>query len=534
MTTTSLSQPRAKDGKTPYQSRFEKFRKQQRKEVPQSKLKGPLFDQSKLQRFWRFQRRIGPGLINGHNTCFMNSVLQCLTYTPPLAQYLLTGVHREKCTMKTYCALCSMETHVRRCFKDPKSMTKGAAILPGYFTGNLKSISKMLRLGRQEDSHEFMLCLMDAMQKASIHGLGKLQSKVEETTMLYQIFGGKLQSQLKCYSCKATSNTYDAFLDLSVDLHKADTVQKALGNFTKVDIIGGNDPNNKYKCDACKQMVTAGKQMTINKLPMILNIHLKRFAFDMQYGDMRKVNTKIRFPEVLDMKDYISKGNNERQSTVYRLYALLVHSGYGCHSGHYYAYVKNADEKWYCMDDECVTPASLKEVLSQQAYMLFYTQCPTDAPSETAKPSTPPPAVSEAKDTQQQNKKKEVKEAKEETEPMPKAELKRKSSDEESTETNAQVAVNKKRKTEVKEKRPIKKEEKPYVVVSDHPGAWVVGTIEDTFQSLRGNLSPPTFTAAVSDESTWEVLPDIEGPHSQQITLKWLKRMASWRVEDAS
>ncbi|XP_020595308.1 ubiquitin carboxyl-terminal hydrolase 23-like, partial [Phalaenopsis equestris] len=39
-------------------------------------------------------QRIGAGLENLGNTCYLNSVLQCLTYTEPFAAYLQSGKHK--------------------------------------------------------------------------------------------------------------------------------------------------------------------------------------------------------------------------------------------------------------------------------------------------------------------------------------------------------------------------------------------------------------------------------------------------------
>ena len=56
-----------------------------------------LFNKADLALSWNDIRSVGPGLVNLGNTCFLNSVIQCLTYTPPLANYLLSGEHKKNC-----------------------------------------------------------------------------------------------------------------------------------------------------------------------------------------------------------------------------------------------------------------------------------------------------------------------------------------------------------------------------------------------------------------------------------------------------
>lgn len=46
---------------------------------------------------WKCAHGVGSGLTNLGNTCFLNSVLQCLLYTPPLYNYLTSMDHKQKC-----------------------------------------------------------------------------------------------------------------------------------------------------------------------------------------------------------------------------------------------------------------------------------------------------------------------------------------------------------------------------------------------------------------------------------------------------
>uniref|UniRef100_A0A672URD1 USP domain-containing protein n=1 Tax=Strigops habroptila TaxID=2489341 RepID=A0A672URD1_STRHB len=122
-----------------------------------------LFPVERLSLKWEKVHRIGAGLRNLGNTCFLNSTVQCLTYTPPLANYLLSKEHSSTCDQGSFCMMCIMQNHVTQAFDN-----SGSVIEPMAFVRDLKKIARHMRFGQQEDAHEFLRYTIDAMQKSCL------------------------------------------------------------------------------------------------------------------------------------------------------------------------------------------------------------------------------------------------------------------------------------------------------------------------------------------------------------------------------
>ena len=56
-----------------------------------------LFPPENIKHEWQETFSVGAGLVNMGNTCFLNSILQCLTYTAPLVNYLMDDDHYKTC-----------------------------------------------------------------------------------------------------------------------------------------------------------------------------------------------------------------------------------------------------------------------------------------------------------------------------------------------------------------------------------------------------------------------------------------------------
>lgn len=103
---------------------------------------------------------------------------------------------------------------------------------------------------------------------------------------------------------------------------------------------------------------------------MALAIQLKRFNEDI---DTTKINKVVKFEETMDISRIVTASEKDKVDLKYNLYSIIVHTGDTINNGHYMTYVKSSNGIWYCMDNENVQVASLKRLMEEKPYMLFYT-----------------------------------------------------------------------------------------------------------------------------------------------------------------
>jgi len=257
-------------------------------------------------------------------------------------------------------------------------------------------------------------------------------------SMVHKMFGGRMETCFTCQSCYNTSTFKDWFTDLHLAIPQASVADSGLPNNQKIlaqketlkrafnemnstsssqtkandDIESDNaiKPNeniptenpsititppsttlsvgdlvqhylapellsggNQYQCDHCNMLRDAVKSTKLSSAPDYLNITLLRFKYDRTTNRRAKVFTTIDYPQELCLP--VVGG-----SVTYKLYSVVIHSGYSSDGGHYYTWCSNpATSAWLLLNDSQVSQSTWTQFRQQTsklsrdtAYLLFY------------------------------------------------------------------------------------------------------------------------------------------------------------------
>ncbi|KAM6058277.1 ubiquitin carboxyl-terminal hydrolase 8 isoform 2-T2 [Chlamydotis macqueenii] len=330
------------------------------------------------------------GLRNLGNTCYMNSILQCLCNAPHLAEYFNRNLYQDDINRSNFLG------------HKGEVAEEFGVIMKALWTGQYKYISPKdfkITIGKindqfagysQQDSQELLLFLMDGLHEDLNKADNRKRYKEENNdhlddfkaadlawhkhkqlneSIIVALFQGQFKSTVQCLTCHKKSRTFEAFMYLSLPLASTSkcTLQECLRLFSKEEKL---TDNNRFYCSYCKTRRDSLKKIEIWKLPPVLLVHLKRFSYDGRWK--QKLQTAVDFPlETLDLSQYVIGPKNNLKR--YNLFSVSNHYG-GLDGGHYTAYCKNASkQRWFKFDDHEVSEISASSVKSSAAYILFYT-----------------------------------------------------------------------------------------------------------------------------------------------------------------
>ena len=250
------------------------------------------FDHAKLLNiFGGSYQRPGPGLYNLGSTCYMSSVLQMLFYSKPFRKIVINSNFDEN----------SAGYYLQELFI---KMDESKDLEPLDTTNLAKVFDLDIKI--QEDAQEFLLKLINSLKGISDNVLGEMEQ------------------YLVCREENFAKHRRDKFVDLSVEVDSTGSLEEALKKYFTAETL------DEYKISKEKTVTNVQKGSIIIETPDVLSIHLKRFRFDIEKGDMMKVADSFKFPTTLDITPYVKSDVVKlrgKEDNLYELQAIVMHEG---------------------------------------------------------------------------------------------------------------------------------------------------------------------------------------------------------------
>jgi ubiquitin carboxyl-terminal hydrolase 8 len=363
------------------------------------------------------------GLVNPHNWCYANSIIQALVASPGFGRELADSswpelgraprkrdekIDNPQLMIKImsnlfhWMSTCKFETMQAQTLMEYCRHLRKSGDMPNA-TGNA-----LFGSTQQQDASEFQTFLFQILDDETNlrrdveikrpDNTNKVLSFAEAADAYWPTFraenlsvmdrywrGHELQTT-RCSACGTANYTFSSFNFLSLTLPTPSLPPMSLDAVFR-RMFASDEPLGMYKCDNCKERGRCVQNHRLVSMPQLLCVSLGRAMQDEKLRQVVNLNL-----DDIDLSPYFQSTpgwagqdsmyeNSTRGPFRYECYAVVVHGGHTISSGHYYAYVRKTTTRqvptWHLFNDTQVTKvanidAAINALASDQTPFLLY------------------------------------------------------------------------------------------------------------------------------------------------------------------